>query len=88
MIVAKISNFCINRKEKKKVKRTKKKGKKKSRNTKTTSLVVAHMDENHRDELDRNLSVVGGSEDVGPEGKWCQRCWIPQLKMIGEIPDS
>ena len=72
-----------NREDKKKVKRTKKKGKKKSRNTKTTSLVVAHMDENHRDELDRNLSVVGGSEDVGPEGKWCQRCWIPHLKTIG-----
>ena len=71
------------REDKKKVKRTKKKGKRKSRNTKTTSLVVAHMDENHRDELDRNLSVVGGSEDVGPEGKWCQRCWIPQLKTIG-----
>ena len=72
-----------NREDKKKVKKTKKKGKRKSRKTKTTSLVVAHMDENHRDELDRNLSVVGGSEDVGPEGKWCQRCWIPQLKTIG-----
>ena len=72
-----------NREDKKKVKKTKKKGKRKSRKTKTTSLVVAHMDENHRDELDRNLSVVGGSEDVGSEGKRCQRCWIPQLKTIG-----
>ena len=75
-------------------KRIKNKGKRKSRNLQTTSLAVAPMDENHREEdsyrLDRSLSVemhVEGSEDVEPEDKWCQRSWIPQLKTIGDIPD-
>ena len=77
------------------VKRTKRKGKRKSRNSQKTSLVVPPMDENHREEdifgLDRSLSVekyVAVSGEVEPEGKWSQRCWIPQLKTIGEIPDS
>ena len=84
-----------NREDKKKVKRTKKKGKRKSRNIQTTSLAVAPMDVNHREEdsreLDRNLSVemhVEGSKDGGPEEIWCQRCWVPQLKTIGNIPDA
>ena len=74
-----------NREDKKKVKRTKKKGKKKSRNMQTTSLAVAPMDENHRDD-DRNLSVVmnaDGNRDVEQEGKWYQWSWIPQLKTLG-----
>ena len=76
-------------------KRTKKKGKGKSRNIQTTSLAVAPMDVNHREEdsreLDRNLSVemhVRGRGEVEPERRWWQRCWIPQLKTIGDIPDA
>ena len=80
-----------NREDKKKVKRTKKKGRRKSRNMQTTSLAVAPTDDNHREEdscgLDSSLSVemhVGGiSEEVEPEEKWCQRCWIAQLKTLG-----
>ena len=75
-------------------KRIKNKGERKSRNSQTTSLVVAPLDENHSEEdscgLDRSLSVemhVEGSGEVEPEARWCQRCWIPQLKTIGNIVD-
>ena len=75
-----------NREDPKKVKRTKKKGEKKSGNIQTTSLVVAPMDANQRDEdsreLERNLSVEMHDRGSG-EGKWRQLCWIPQLKTIG-----
>ena len=71
-------------------KRIKNKGKRKSRNIQTTSFALAPMDENHREEdsygLNRSLSVemhVEGSGEVEPERRWCQRCWIPQLKTIG-----
>ena len=80
-----ITAMEYNKEDKKKVKRTKKKGKKKSRNMQTTSLAVAPMDENHRDD-DRNLSVVmnaDGNRDVEQEGKWYQWSWIPQLKTLG-----
>ena len=75
-----------NRKDKKKVKRSKKKGKRKSRNIQTTSLAVAPMDENRREDDGQVESVemhVGVSGEVEPEEKWSQMCWIPHLKTIG-----
>ena len=80
-----------NREDKKKVKRTKKKRKGKSRNVQTTSLAVAPIDENHRDDdscgPDGNLSVEMHVGD-GVQEKRYQRCWVPQLKTIGDIPDA
>ena len=65
-----------NREEKKKGRKTKKKGKGKTRKVKTTSLAVAPMDECRR-------GSSHGIED-GLEEKICQRCWIPELKTIGD----
>ena len=60
-----------NREDKKKVKKTKKKGKKKTKKLKTTSIVVSSMDVHHI------------NEDEPKEEKGCKRCWIPQLKTLG-----
>ena len=59
-----------NREDKKKGKKTKKKGKKKTKKLPTTTIVVASMDEQN----------INGDE---PEEKGCKRCWIPQLKTLG-----
>ena len=84
-----------NREDKKRVKRRKEKRKGKSRNIQTTSLAQCSVDEYQREDdgcrLDGSLSVkmhVEGSKDGGPEEIWCQRCWVPQLKTIGNIPDA
>ena len=76
-----------NREDKKKMKRTHKKGsKRKSRNIQTTSLTVAPMGENHREDDSCGLEMHVGEVEL--KEKWWQKCWVPQLKTIGDIPDS
>ena len=61
-----------NREDKKKMKKRKKKKGKKTTNLKTTSLVVAPMDEN-------------ASIDEIKKGRPCLKCGIPSLKTLGEF---
>ena len=67
-------------------KRIKNKGKRKSRNIQTTSLTVAPMGENHREDDSCGLEMHVGEVEL--KEKWWQKCWVPQLKTIGDIPDS
>ena len=81
-----------NREDKMNREKNKNKRKGKSINIKTTSLAMAPKDEFQRedDRLGRhgNMIHVEGSGEVEPERNQSRRCWIPQLKTIGDIPDA